>query len=147
MEDEQSDGDIAKLTETLANFARSPRSYPVSENWGVALSEGIRYLMSECSAGWLVESIVLQYGCETMRRAMLEEPRLRRLHCWQVELMDDMGGDAEVTGRANSESPVFCRFFTGPGEFPFNVFELWSEWNGERWVLRLPSEIEGRSYR
>ena len=132
---EKSDKAIA-LTEGLAQF-NGTQNY-TRHIGGLLLTDGVVYLAEEAGAWWLLD-LIASYQPQ-IRKAATEDPRLRDMQFWKLEL-DGLGGCTIHCEADRDEPPVVSQAIEWT-TFPLQSLALYAQTSYEPngIVVMLPGE-------
>lgn len=130
----------AVIEDGLRQFYGAEFYYHASLHGGVVYTEGVEYLAESAQAYWLIDAIASYYGSDEMRLALASDVRLHSMHFWKLEKIAGDRNQALLTARADSQCGPFIEQHISYTDFPLNEVQIWSGFDGIRWVLYLPGE-------
>ena len=104
----------------------------------IIYTPGVRHLADEGEAYWLIDAIASHLVSRQMAAAAAADARVGEMSFWRLTVSDDRS--AVLEARADSGVPPFITQHIPWTDFPLPVVDIWVAWDGERWVLYLPSE-------
>lgn len=108
----------------------------------IIYSEGVKFLIEQANAHWLLDAIGSYFHSRVMRDAMAADPRLGELQFWTLTRLDD--GSAVLTATADRKHPPFITQNIEYTDFPLQEARIWagraSLEEESPWILHLPSE-------
>jgi len=128
-----------KLTEAdLKRFTGDVIRYQHSTFRHVIYTPGIRYLVENAKAYWLIDAITSHIYSPQMGNAMACDERLAQMQFWRLSVNADKSG-VLVCEADSGEEPTIrqCIPFT---DFPLQEVSIWAANDGTYWTLYLPSE-------
>jgi len=122
------DINVNKLKENLAHFTGTEAYYKWSVLSPSVLTDGTKYVAKELGAYWLFDVIASHIEHGDMPKQNMYFSKLA---------VDD--GSAKLTiddgnGKTLAQQEID---FT---DFPLDSIDIWSQWDGSKWVHHLPSE-------
>lgn len=128
-----------KLTHAdLRQFTGDLERFRHSLNLQVIYTPGVKFLAERGEAYWLIDAIASYFGTEQMREAMQQDPRLRMMQFWRLEV--GRKRSAVLTARADDDVEPFISQGVLWTDFPLDYVDVWAGFDGEHWTLYLPSE-------
>jgi len=128
-----------KLTHAdLAHFTGTTTWYRHPLKRDVLYTDGIQYLAEQAEAYWLVDEIAFWLGSPEMRKAVQADERIGEMQFWRLEVAEDES--AVLTCCADKGVAPVVKKPIPWTSFPLRFIDIWASFDGERWVLYLPSE-------
>lgn len=134
-----SDNPTKTLThEQLDRFRGDLVRYGHAFNPRVIYTPGVKFLAEKGEAFWLIDVIACYLTPKIIEKAALDDPRVRSLHFWRLEVADD--NSAVVTARVDSGYDPFVSQEIPFTDFPLEYADVWAGFDSRFWTLYLPSE-------
>ncbi len=107
-------------------------------NRKVIFTPGVRHVAEAGEAYWLIDAIASWIGSEQFQAAEEDDGRISAMHFWTFERLGEIAG--RLTARADSPDAPFIVQEIEFTDFPLPRIEIWAAYDGQHWVLYLPSE-------
>lgn len=104
----------------------------------VLYTPGVRHLIDRAGAYWLVDMVASHLVPEVLKPAAKKDARIRALHFWKLEVHKDHS--ALLFAEADYGVTPFVTQEIDHTDFPLREVVIWAGFDGEHWVLYLPSE-------
>ena len=129
----------SKLTQSdLGQFRGGGTVYKHGIFARIVYTEGVQYLAAHGGAYWLLDAIGIHLLSPTMKAVIEADPRIRSLHFWTLTVAEDES--ALLIAQADSPEKPFITQEIDYTDFPLKEVRIWVAWQGEQWLLFLPSE-------
>ncbi len=128
----------SQLQEELADFTGTGQYVRHWFHRSLLFTDGVLHLAERAGAHWLVDEIAFQHSAARMRQLIEQDGRLGEMQFWTLTVNEDRS--AELTLRADSDVPAAIEHKIPATDFPLETVDLWMAFDGEHWVLYLPSE-------
>jgi len=135
------DSAAEKLTLThdqLSQFTGDLTRYRHGLNRHVIYTPGVQFLAERAGAYWLIDVIASYLTPQFIAQAARADERIADLHFWRLDVAEDR--TALVTARADTGCKPFVSQQIPFTDFPLEFVSIWAAFDGEHWVLYLPSE-------
>lgn len=126
------------LKRELAQFTGDLVRYRHPFNRRVIFTPGVRHLAEKAGAFWLIDAIASHIGTEPFEEAAAEDQRIAHMHFWSFERHRDK--PSVLYAKADSPEEAFITQEIEFTDFPLPEIHIWAAFDGEHWVLYLPSE-------
>lgn len=127
-----------QLKTELAQFFGDLIRYRHPFNRQVIYTPGVRHLAEKGKAYWLIDAIASWIGSEPFQQAAAEDYRINSMHFWKFERNRDK--PSILYAKADSPDEAFIIQEIEYTDFPLPEISIWAGFDGEHWVLYLPSE-------
>lgn len=107
-------------------------------NGRVLYTPGIKFLIEQADAFWLLDIIATHFGTKQMVQAMARDARLKDMQFWRLDVQPN--GSATVSACADSGEEPFLTHHLSYTDFPLEYVDIWAGYDGLNWTLYLPSE-------
>ena len=122
----------------LENFTGDLERWRHSLNRQVIYTPGVRYLAEKAGAYWLIDAIASYLVPDVLDAAAQHDARVLGLHFWNLEVADDHS--AFLYASVDNDVKPFVTQEIPYTDFPLKRVAVWAGFDGEHWVLYLPSE-------
>ena len=122
----------------LSQFTGDLIRYRHSLNHRVIYTPGVQFLAERGGAYWLIDVIASYLTPQCIEQAARADERIADMHFWRLDVAEDR--TALVTARADTGCDPFVSQQIPFTDFPLEFVSVWAAFDGEHWVLYLPSE-------
>lgn len=121
---------IEEIQTTLPNFTGTEHWYRWSPLFRtLLLTDGAKYIADSCDAYWLMD--VIGSHLSSVKERMGHVILMRKSKSWHFEINDgDRGDGVKIYAKQKIEY----------SDFPLERIDMYLIYDGEHWVLMLPSE-------
>ena len=127
-----------QLKTELAHFCGDLIRYRHPLNRQIIYTPGVRHLAEKGKAYWLIDAIASWIGSEPFQEAAAEDGRINAIHFWKFERYSDK--PSILYAKADSPEEAFITQEIEFTDFPLSEISIWAAFDGDHWVLYLPSE-------
>ena len=124
--------------EELRYFTEDLVRYRHPINQSVIYTPGVRHVAEKGGAYWLIDTIASHIGSPPFERASARDHRIDSMHFWTFE--KGRGTTGQLIAQADSDEDPFIVQNIPFTDFPLETINIWAAFDGEHWVLYLPSE-------
>ena len=128
----------SKLKQELQHFAGDLVRYQHPLNQKVIYTPGVRHLVKEANAYWLLDAIASWLGSRDFVEAAMRDSRIADMHFWTLHVNADRS--AVLFAKADSPCDPFIEQQVEWTDFPLPMIDIWAAFDGDHWTLYLPSE-------